>query len=168
MDAARCAIRLGGKVQLVYRRSSQELPARKEEVVHAKEEGVEFLFLTNPVEILENEDGWVSGVKCVRMELGEPGQDGRRHPKERKGSEFVLEADTVILALGTSPNPLIAQTTKELATNESGGILIKEMTGETKKKAVFAGGDAVSGAATVILAMEAGKKAAAGIDDFLS
>ena len=168
MDAARTALRLGSEVTIVYRRSEAELPARAEEVHHAKEEGIRFDLLTNPVEIHENEEGWVTGITCIRMELGEPDASGRRRPVEIPGSEFTIEADTVIMALGTSPNPLIASTTGGLDTDRHGCIMAKEENGETTKQAVYAGGDAVTGAATVILAMGAGKSAARGIHEFLS
>ncbi|NLP27323.1 MAG: NADPH-dependent glutamate synthase [Clostridia bacterium] len=168
MDAARTAKRLGAEVYIVYRRSEAELPARVEEVHHAKEEGIIFELLTNPVEILEDEKGWVKGMKCVRMELGEADASGRRRPVEIPGSEFTLEVDTVIMSLGTSPNPLIASTTEGLEVNKWGCIVADEETGLTSKEGVFAGGDAVTGAATVILAMGAGKKAAKAIDDYLS
>lgn len=167
MDAARTALRLGAEVHIVYRRSESELPARAEEVHHAKEEGVIFDLLTNPIEILADENGWVNGMKCIKMELGEPDASGRRRPKEIEGSEFVLDVDTVIMSLGTSPNPLISSTTKGLEINKYKCIIAKEDTGLTTKDRVYAGGDAVSGAATVILAMGAGKKAAKAIDDFL-
>ena len=167
MDAARTALRLGAEVHIVYRRSEEELPARVEEVHHAKEEGVQFDLLTNPVEILE-EDGWVKGIKCVRMELGEPDASGRRRPVAVEGSEFVIDVDTVIMSLGTSPNPLISSTTEGLEVNKWKCIVADEETGKTSKEGVYAGGDAVTGAATVILAMGAGKAAAKGIDEFLS
>lgn len=167
MDAARTALRLGAQVHVVYRRSMEELPARKEEVHHAQEEGVIFDVLTNPVEIIADENGWVKGMRCVRMELGEPDASGRRSPCIIPGSEFVMEADTVLMSLGTSPNPLISSTTKDLRLNKYNCIVVNEETGETSKKAVFAGGDTVTGAATVILAMGAGRKAAAGIDKYL-
>ena len=167
MDAARTALRLGAEVTVVYRRTENELPARKEEVHHAKEEGVVFAMLTNPVEILEDENGWVSGIKCIRMELGEPDASGRRRPVEVKGSEFVIDVDTVIMSLGTSPNPLISSTTKGLEINNHKCIIATEDTGATSKEGVYAGGDAVTGAATVILAMGAGKAAAKGIDEFI-
>ena len=168
MDAARTALRLGGDVHIVYRRSEAELPARVEEVHHAKEEGIVFNLLTNPKEILVDENDNVRGMVCVRMELGEPDASGRRRPVEIPGSEFELEVDTVIMALGTSPNPLISSTTIGLDTNRRKCIIADETTGQTSKEGVFAGGDAVTGAATVILAMGAGKAAAKGIHDFLS
>ena len=168
MDAARTALRLGAESHIVYRRSESELPARAEEVHHAKEEGVVFDLLTNPVEILTDDKGWVTGMKCVRMELGEADASGRRKPVEIEGSEFVIELDTVIMSLGTSPNPLIPSTTKGLEINKRKCIVTEEETGLTTREKVYAGGDAVTGAATVILAMETGKKAAASIDEFLS
>ena len=168
MDAARSALRLGAEVHIVYRRSEAELPARVEEVHHAKEEGINFELLTNPVEILEDEDGNVKGMKCIRMELGEPDESGRRRPVEVPGSEFVMDLDTVIMSLGTSPNPLISSTTKGLDTNKWKCIIADENNGKTTKEGVYAGGDAVTGAATVILAMGAGKAAAKGIDEYLS
>ena len=167
MDAARTALRLGAEVHIVYRRSESELPARVEEVHHAKEEGVIFDLLTNPVEILADENGWVKGMKCVRMELGEPDASGRRRPVVIPDSEFILDVDTVIISLGTSPNPLISSTTIGLDTNKRKCIVADEETGKTTKEAVYAGGDAVTGAATVILAMGAGKAAAKGIDEFI-
>ena len=167
MDAARTALRLGAEVHIVYRRSEEELPARVEEVHHAKEEGVQFDLLTNPVEILE-EDGWVKGIKCVRMELGEPDASGRRRPVAVEGSEFVIDVDIVIMSLGTSPNPLISSTTEGLEVNKWKCIVADEETGKTSKEGVYAGGDAVTGAATVILAMGAGKAGAKGIHEFLS
>jgi glutamate synthase (NADPH/NADH) small chain len=167
MDAARTALRLGAEVYIVYRRGEEELPARVEEVHHAKEEGVIFKLLTNPTEILVDEKGWVSGMRCVEMELGDPDESGRRKPKEKAGSEFVLELDTVIMSLGTSPNPLISITTKGLDINKHKCIIADDETGMTSREGVFAGGDAVTGAATVILAMGAGKAAAAGIDKYL-
>ncbi|HJA32269.1 MAG TPA: NADPH-dependent glutamate synthase [Candidatus Eisenbergiella pullicola] len=168
MDAARTALRLGAEVHIVYRRSEEELPARVEEVHHAKEEGIIFDLLTNPVEILEDEKGWVKGMTCVRMELGESDASGRRRPVVIPGSEFTLELDTVIMALGTSPNPLISSTTEGLDTNKWKCIVAEEENGRTSKEGVFAGGDAVTGAATVILAMGAGKAGAKGIDEYLS
>ena len=167
MDAARTALRLGAEVHVVYRRSEEELPARKEEVHHAKEEGIIFDLLTNPVEILADENGWVKGIKCVRMELGEPDASGRRRPVVVEGSEFEMEADTVIMSLGTSPNPLISSTTIGLDVNRRKCIIADEESGQTSKEGVYAGGDAVTGAATVILAMGAGKAAAKGIDEFI-
>ncbi len=168
MDAARTALRLGAEVHIVYRRSEAELPARVEEVHHAKEEGVIFDLLTNPTEILVDDNGWVSGMKCIRMELGEPDASGRRRPVAIPGSEFVMDVDTVIMSLGTSPNPLISNTTKGLEINKRKCIVAEEATGRTSKEAVYAGGDAVTGAATVILAMEAGKAGAKGIHEYLS
>ena len=168
MDAARTALRLGAETHIVYRRSEAELPARKEEVHHAKEEGVIFDLLENPTEILVDENGWVKGVKLIKMELGEPDASGRRSPVEIAGSEYEMECDTVIMSLGTSPNPLISSTTIGLDTNKRKCIVATEDTGATSKEGVFAGGDAVTGAATVILAMGAGKAAAKGIDEFLS
>ena len=167
MDAARTALRLGAEVHIVYRRSEEELPARKEEVHHAKEEGIIFDLLTNPIEIVADEKGWVKAVKCVRMELGEPDASGRRRPVVVEGSEFEMEADTVIMSLGTSPNPLISSTTIGLDINKRKCIIADEETGATSKEGVYAGGDAVTGAATVILAMGAGKAAAKGIDEFI-
>ncbi len=167
MDAARTALRLGAEVHIVYRRSEEELPARVEEVHHAKEEGIIFDLLTNPVEILADEKGWVNGIRCIRMELGEPDESGRRRPVEVKGSEFEIEVDTVIMSLGTSPNPLISSTTEGLEVNKWKCIVADEETGKTSKEGVYAGGDAVTGAATVILAMGAGKAGAKGIDDYL-
>lgn len=178
MDAARTALRLGAeKVYIVYRRSMEELPARKEEVEHAIEEGIEFKLLNNPVEILgyENPDdkrdpknGFVTGMRCIQMQLGEPDEKGRRRPVEIPGSEFVLDVDTVVISIGTSPNPLIKSTTAGLDVNKRGGIIIEEATGATTKEGVYAGGDAVTGAATVISAMGAGKIAAKAIDEYLS
>ena len=178
MDAARTALRLGAeKVYIVYRRSLDELPARKEEVEHAMEEGIEFKLLNNPVEILgynnpddrrDPKNGFVTGMKCIKMELGEPDERGRRRPIPIEGSEFVLDVDTVVISIGTSPNPLIKSTTKGLDVNKRGGIIIEEATGATTKEGVYAGGDAVTGAATVISAMGAGKLAAKSIDEYLS
>ena len=178
MDAARTALRLGAeKVYIVYRRSMEELPARREEVEHAQEEGIEFLLLNNPVEILgyENPDdrrdpknGFVTGMKCIKMKLGEPDERGRRRPNPIEGSEFVLNVNTVIISIGTSPNPLIKSTTAGLEVNKHGGIIVEESTGATTKEGVYAGGDAVTGAATVISAMGAGKTAAKAIDEYLS
>ena len=167
MDAARTALRLGAGSHIVYRRSESELPARQEEVHHAKEEGVVFDILTNPVEILSDENGWVKGIKCVKMELGEADDSGRRRPVPVEGSEFVMDVDTVIMSLGTSPNPLISSTTDGLETNKWKCLIADEETGLTTKEGVYAGGDAVTGAATVILAMGAGKKAAKAIDEYL-
>ena len=168
MDAARCAKRLGvEEVTIVYRRSMEELPARREEVEHAQEEGIIFRLLTNPVRVLGDENGWVKGMECVSMELGEPDESGRRRPVEIKDSNFVLDVDCMIMAIGTSPNPLIRSTTEGLETNRK-GCLIADDNGATTREGVFAGGDAVTGAATVILAMGAGKAAAKGIDEYLS
>ena len=178
MDAARTALRLGAEhVYIVYRRSMEELPARHEEVEHAMEEGIEFKLLNNPVRILgfENPEdkrdprnGFVTGIECLRMELGEPDERGRRAPVEIPGSEFTLDVDAVIMAIGTSPNPLIKSTTEGLEVNKRGGIIVEESTGATSKPGVYAGGDAVTGAATVILAMGAGKTAARAIDEYLT
>ena len=168
MDAARTALRLGAEVHIVYRRSEEELPARVEEVHHAKEEGVIFDLLTNPTEILVDENGWVKGMKCVKMELGEADASGRRRPVEVADSEFEMELDTVIMSLGTSPNPLISSTTEGLEVNKWKCIIAEEANGKTTKEGVYAGGDAVTGAATVILAMEAGKAGARGIHEYLS
>jgi glutamate synthase (NADPH/NADH) small chain len=167
MDAARTALRLGAEVHVIYRRSEEELPARVEEVHHAKEEGIIFDLLTNPVEILTDENGWVNKIRVIKMELGEPDESGRRSPVEIPGSEFEIDVDAVIMSLGTSPNPLIASTTKGLETNKRRCIVAEEEFGQTSKEGVFAGGDAVTGAATVILAMGAGKAAAKGIDNYL-
>ncbi|MBQ8451852.1 MAG: NADPH-dependent glutamate synthase [Clostridia bacterium] len=177
MDAARTALRLGAeKVYIIYRRSEAELPARREEVEHAMEEGIEFKFLTNPVEVLgyhnpddrrDPKNGFVTGIKCVRMELGEPDEKGRRKPVVVEGSEYVIDIDTVIMAIGTSPNPLIKSTTVGLETNPHGGIIVEETTGKTSKEGVYAGGDAVTGAATVISAMGAGKVAGQAIDEYI-
>lgn len=166
MDAARTALRLGAETRIVYRRTEKELPARREEVHHAKEEGVEFMMLSNPVEILGDEKGWVRGIRCIRMELGEPDESGRRSPVPVPGSEFEIETDSVIMALGTSPNPLISHTTSGLETNRK-GCIVADADGATSRPGVFAGGDAVTGAATVILAMGAGRKAAAAIDRYI-
>ncbi len=178
MDAARTALRLGAeKVYIVYRRSMEELPARKEEVEHAMEEGIEFKLLCNPTEIIgynnpddsrDKKNGFVTGIKCIKMELGEPDERGRRRPVAVEGSEFTLDVDAVIMAIGTSPNPLIKSTTKGLEVNKWGGIVVEENTGATTKDGVYAGGDAVTGAATVISAMGAGKLAAKSIDEYLS
>ena len=172
MDSARTALRLGAEnVYIVYRRSREELPARAEEVEHAMEEGIEFLFLLNPVKILqstsESKKGFVGAIRCEKMELGEPDEKGRRRPIRVENSEFDIDVDVVIMSIGTSPNPLIKATTKEIETNSHGGIIVEEQTGATTKAGVYAGGDAVTGAATVISAMGAGKLAAASIDEFL-
>lgn len=167
MDAARTALRLGAETHIVYRRSEEELPARVEEVHHAKEEGIIFDLLTNPTEILEDENGWVCGMKCVKMELGEPDASGRRRPVEIPDSEFTMDVDTVIMSLGTSPNPLISSTTEGLEINKWKCIIAEESNGQTTKEGVYAGGDAVTGAATVILAMEAGRAGAKGIDEYI-
>ena len=167
MDAARTALRLGADTTIVYRRTENELPARREEVHHAKEEGIEFAMLTNPVEIIGDEKGWVKAVRCIRMELGEPDESGRRSPVAVPGSEFEIETETVIMSLGTSPNPLIAKTTAGLETNRR-GCLVADEKGATTREGVFAGGDAVTGAATVILAMGAGRKAAAAIHEYVT
>jgi glutamate synthase (NADPH/NADH) small chain len=168
MDAARCALRLGAdEVHIVYRRSIEEMPARKEEVHHAQQEGIIFDILTNPVRVI-GESGWVTGIECIKMTLGEPDASGRRRPVEQAGSEFIAECDIVIMALGTTPNPLIASTTEGLETTRWGGIVVNEDTMATKKHSVYAGGDAVTGAATVILAMGAGKTAAKAIDEAIS
>ena len=168
MDAARCALRLGAEeVYIVYRRSEAELPARREEVENAMEEGIIFKFLTNPTKFLDDGKGWVSGMECVEMELGEPDASGRRRPIVKKGSEFIMKIDTVVIALGTTPNPLIASTTEGLKTTSHGTVVADESTGKTVKDKVWAGGDIVTGAATVISAMGAGKRAAANIDKYL-
>jgi len=168
MDAARTALRLGAEVHIVYRRSEAELPARAEEVHHAKEEGIIFNLLTNPTEILTDEKGWVKGMTVRKMELGEPDASGRRRPVEIEGSDYTIDVDTVIMALGTSPNPLISSTTGGLEINKHRCIVADEANGQTSREGVFAGGDAVTGAATVILAMEAGKAGARGIHEYLS
>ncbi len=168
MDAARTALRLGAEVHIVYRRSEAELPARVEEVHHAKEEGIIFDLLTNPVKIHEDENGWVNGLECIRMELGEPDESGRRRPKEVPDSNFILDVDTVIMSLGTSPNPLISSTTEGLEVNKWKCIVADEANGRTTKEGVYAGGDAVTGAATVILAMGAGKQAAHAIYEYVT
>ncbi|NLJ97404.1 MAG: NADPH-dependent glutamate synthase [Clostridiales bacterium] len=167
MDAARTAVRLGAKVTIVYRRSESELPARTEEVHHAKEEGIEFMFLTNPKEILVDDKGWVKGMKCVRMDLGDEDSTGRRRPIEIEGTEFIIDVDSVIMSLGTSPNPLISSTTKGLETNRYQCIVADDETGMTSREGVFAGGDAVTGSATVILAMGAGKAAAKAMNQYI-
>jgi glutamate synthase (NADPH) small chain len=168
MDAARCAKRLGAEtVYIIYRRSEQEMPARLEEVHHAKEEGIIFKLLTNPTQILGTDDGWVKGIECVEMELGEPDSSGRRRPVVKQGSEHVVEVENVIISIGQSPNPLISSTTPGLDIQKWGGIITQEETGATSKAGVYAGGDAVTGAATVILAMGAGKKAAKAIDEYI-
>ncbi len=166
MDAVRTAKRLGAEAAIIYRRSEAELPARREEVHHAKEEGIEFRMLTNPTRVLGTDNGWVRGLNCVEMELGEPDESGRRSPVVKEGSDFELECDVVIMALGTSPNPLLKQTTEGLETNRRGCIVADEA-GATTRKGVFAGGDAVTGAATVILAMGAGRRAARAIDEYI-
>ena len=178
MDAARTALRLGAEhVYIIYRRSMEEIPARKEEVEHAEEEGIEFKILNNPVEILgyhnpddrrDPKNGFVTGIKVIKCELGEPDEKGRRRPVEIAGSEYVIPVDCVIMAIGTSPNPLIKSTTEGLDVNRHGGIIVEEATGKTSKEGVYAGGDAVTGAATVILAMGAGKTAAKAIDEYIS
>ncbi|HEY41174.1 MAG TPA: NADPH-dependent glutamate synthase [Dehalococcoidia bacterium] len=168
MDSARCALRLGAEeVYIIYRRSEAEMPARREEVENAMEEGIIFRFLTNPVEFIGNEQGWVTSMKCIEMELGEPDDSGRRRPIPREGSEFIIDIDTVVVALGTTPNPLIASTTEGLDTTRRGTVVADEETGKTNKAGVWAGGDIVTGAATVISAMGAGKRAAADIDKYL-
>jgi glutamate synthase (NADPH/NADH) small chain len=167
MDAARCARRLGSEVHIVYRRSLDELPARKEEVEHAMEEGIIFDLLCNPVEVHGNDEGWITSVECVRMELGEPDASGRRRPIVVEGSNFEIDADCMIMAIGTSPNPLIRQTTEGLEVNRKGCLVVDDKE-QTSREGIYAGGDAVTGAATVISAMGAGKKAAASIDEYLS
>ena len=167
MDAARCAKRLGAEhVYVIYRRGEEEMPARKEEVHHAKEEEIEFKLLCNPTRIVSDENGHVTAIECVKMQLGEPDASGRRRPEEIKGSEFMLDVDSVIMSLGTSPNPLIRTTTKGIEANRRGCLIVDENM-KTTKDGVYAGGDAVTGAATVILAMGAGKTAAASIDEYL-
>jgi glutamate synthase (NADPH/NADH) small chain len=168
IDSARCAIRLGAKqVFIVYRRSEKELPARLEEVNHAKDEGIEFKLLTNPIRILGDESGHVKGIECISMELGEPDASGRRKPIAKAGSEHIIDVETVIMAIGTTPNPLIGDTTKELELTRTGGIVADDQTGKTSRQGVFAGGDIVTGAATVIQAMGAGKRAAKAIDEYI-
>jgi glutamate synthase (NADPH/NADH) small chain len=168
MDSARTGLRLGAEKSFVaYRRSRQEMPARDEEIAHAEEEGVEFLFLNNPVRVLGNEEGWVTGLECLRMDLGEPDASGRRRPVPIEGSEFVLEVDTVVIAIGNSPNPLIRRTTPDIETKKWGEIVVDEESMKTSKQGVFAGGDIVRGAATVILAMGDGRTAARAIDEYL-
>lgn len=167
MDAARCAKRLGADVTVIYRRTEKELPARLEEVEHAKEEGIRFMLLTNPVEIIGTDDGWVKNIVCEEMELGEPDATGRRKPVSILNSEFGIDADCIVMSIGTSPNPLIKDTTKGLDTQKWGGIIVDEKTGLTSREGVYAGGDAVTGAATVILAMGAGRNAAAAIDEYI-
>lgn len=167
MDAARTSLRLGAETHIIYRRSEKELPARLEEIHHAKEEGVILDVLTNPTEILTDEKGWVKGIKCIRMKLGEEDSSGRRRPIEIENSEFIMEVDSVIMSLGTSPNPLISNATKGLKTNKRGCLLVDEESLKTSLKGIYAGGDAVTGAATVILAMGAGKKAAKSINSYL-
>lgn len=167
MDAARCAKRLGAEVYIVYRRSEEEMPARLEEIHHAKEEGIQFKLLTNPVKIVNDGTGKVCGIECLEMELGEPDASGRRRPVAKEGSNFVIDVDTVVMSIGTSPNPLIRSTTKGLETNKKGCLIVNEDTMQTTREGIYAGGDAVTGAATVILAMGAGKKAAESIHEYL-
>jgi glutamate synthase (NADPH/NADH) small chain len=168
MDSVRCSLRLGAaEGHIVYRRSEAEMPARLEELHHAKEEGVIFDLLTNPVRVIGDDNGWVKGLECIRMELGEPDESGRRRPVDVPGSNFVIDVDTVVMALGTSPNPLLSRTTPGLNMTKWGGIIIDEETGMSSRPGIFAGGDAVTGAATVILAMGAGKKAAAGMHKYV-
>lgn len=167
MDAARCAKRLGADVTVIYRRTEKELPARLEEVHHAKEEGINFKFLTNPISISGDEEGWVKSIRCQEMKLSEPDASGRARPVPVEGSEFDVDSECVIMSIGTSPNPLIKSTTNGLETQKWGGIIIDENTGRTSIEGVYAGGDAVTGAATVILAMGAGKTAAASIDEYI-
>ncbi len=168
MDSARSALRLGAEeVWIVYRRSKKELPARLEEIENADEEGIKFKFLTTPVKFLGDKSGWVTGMECIAMRLGEPDESGRRRPIPIEGSEFVMDVDTVVIAIGQTPNPIIQRTTKRLQTTRWGTIVINEKTGKTSRKGVYAGGDVVSGAATVISAMGAGKKAARSIHRYL-
>ena len=167
MDVARTALRLGAKVSIVYRRSEDELPARAEEIYHAKEEGIDFKVLTSPIEIIQDDKGWVKAMKCVKMRLKDADSSGRKRPVEIEGSEFILDVDTVIMSIGTSPNPIITSNTKGLNVSKGQCIVACEETGQTSINGVFAGGDAVTGAATVILAMGAGKKAAKAIDKYL-
>ncbi|MCI2105893.1 MAG: NADPH-dependent glutamate synthase [Intestinimonas sp.] len=169
MDAARSALRIGAEtVYIIYRRSLKEMPARMEEIEHAKEEGVQFRLLTNPIRFIGDKDGWLTGAECIKMELGEPDESGRSRPVPQKGSEFVLEIDTAIIAVGTSPNPLVHKTTQGIKVNKRGCILVSEESGATSREGIYAGGDAVTGAATVILAMGAGKKAALAMDRYLN
>jgi glutamate synthase (NADPH/NADH) small chain len=168
MDSARTALRLGAeKVFVIYRRSRTEMPARDEEIEHAEEEGIEFNLLTNPLRYIGDDDGWVKEVECIKMELGEPDDSGRRRPVAMEGSEFTIEVDVVVVAIGNSPNPLIPDTTENLKTQKWGNIEADEETGQTSREGIFAGGDIVTGAATVILAMGAGKKAARAINEYL-
>ena len=167
MDAARCAKRMGAEAYVIYRRSEEEMPARAEEIHHAKQEGIDFRLLNNPTRILADEKGFVKAIECIKMELGEPDESGRRRPVEIKGSEYTLDVQTVIIAIGNSPNPLILSTTPKLQSSKWGGIIADEETGATSEEGVYAGGDAVTGAATVILAMGAGKKAAEAIDKYI-
>jgi glutamate synthase (NADPH/NADH) small chain len=167
MDSARVSKRLGADVYLVYRRSRDEMPARAEEAHHAEEEGIDFRLLTNPIRVVGDDQGWVKGLECVKMELGEPDASGRRRPVEIKGSNFILDVDVVIVAIGQGPNPILTSTTPDLELKKSGNIVANEETGQTSRKGVFAGGDIVTGAATVILAMGAGRKAAKAIDEYL-
>jgi glutamate synthase (NADPH/NADH) small chain len=167
MDAARTAKRLGAMTYIVYRRSEKELPARVEEVHHAQEEGIEFHMLTNPTGVLGDDQGWVRAIRCIRMELGEPDDSGRRRPVPVKGSEYEIEVDTVVIAIGTSPNPLISLTTPGIEINKWKALIIDEATGKTTREGVYAGGDAVSGSATVILAMGAARTAAKAIDEYI-
>jgi glutamate synthase (NADPH/NADH) small chain len=167
MDSARVSKRLGADVYLVYRRSREEMPARAEEAHHAEEEGIDFRLLTNPIRVVGDDAGWVKGLECVKMELGEPDASGRRRPVEIKGSNFILDVDVVIVAIGQGPNPILTSTTPDLELKKSGNIQADEETGQTSRKGVFAGGDIVTGAATVILAMGAGRKAAKAIDEYL-